>query len=209
MVSVVNAATGSLNLATNVDKVKAGEEFTVTIVGTADGKIAGLSAVIEYKEENLEITGSTLGNKKFHDYNDELVENQITIGSSMYGSEEDFFNTGALYTVKFKVKEGVQPGEETITFKNIVLTILNDGNQEDIDVAEESIEITIEEEKQEEQPPVEEPDNNQGQQEPPKDNTSTGKLPQTGVESTSLIAIVLLGVVAIVSYVSYRRYRNI
>ena len=41
-----------------------------------------------------------------------------------------------------------------------------------------------------------------------KKNTTT-KLPQTGVEDFSVIAIIALGAVAISSYISYRRYKNI
>ena len=41
-----------------------------------------------------------------------------------------------------------------------------------------------------------------------KKNTTT-KLPQTGVESFSVIAIITLGAIAVASYVSYRKYKNI
>lgn len=40
-------------------------------------------------------------------------------------------------------------------------------------------------------------------------NKNTTKLPQTGAESASVIAIIALGTIAIASYVSYRRYKNI
>lgn len=40
-------------------------------------------------------------------------------------------------------------------------------------------------------------------------NKNTTKLPQTGAESASVIAIITLGTIAIASYVSYRRYKNI
>ena len=40
-------------------------------------------------------------------------------------------------------------------------------------------------------------------------NKNTTKLPQTGAESTSLIAIVILSIVAAVSYKSYSKYNNI
>ena len=44
-----------------------------------------------------------------------------------------------------------------------------------------------------------------------KDNTSKNntKLPQTGAESITVIAIIALGSIAISSYISYRRYKNI
>jgi len=40
-------------------------------------------------------------------------------------------------------------------------------------------------------------------------NKNTTKLPQTGVESASVIAIIALGVISIASYVSYKKYKNI
>ena len=40
-------------------------------------------------------------------------------------------------------------------------------------------------------------------------NKKPTKLPQTGAESASIIAIIVLGAISIASYVSYRRYKNI
>ena len=40
-------------------------------------------------------------------------------------------------------------------------------------------------------------------------NKNTTKLPQTGAESASIIAIIALGAISIASYISYRKYKNI
>lgn len=40
-------------------------------------------------------------------------------------------------------------------------------------------------------------------------NKNTTKLPQTGAESLSIVALIVLGVSLIISYVSYRKYKNI
>lgn len=42
-----------------------------------------------------------------------------------------------------------------------------------------------------------------------KNNNTTKKLPQTGVENTTLFAIIALAVVGITSFISYRKYKNI
>lgn len=42
-----------------------------------------------------------------------------------------------------------------------------------------------------------------------KNTNTTKKLPQTGVESTTLFAIIALAVVGITSFISYRKYKNI
>ena len=40
-------------------------------------------------------------------------------------------------------------------------------------------------------------------------NKTTTKLPQTGIENVSVIAIIVLGAISIASYASYRKYKNI
>lgn len=212
--SVANAASASINLGASSDKVKAGDVFTVSIVGTADNNIAGLEASIEYDQDKLEIENKAVGTG-FYDY--PAGDNGIAIGAE---NKDALSKTVTLYTFTFKVLEGVKTGETVISFKDIKLALVNEKNeQEEVKVANESIEIGIEEIKVEE--PEDENKIEENKTENPANvvdntnrnvaNTNKGdnKLPQTGIEEVSVIAIAVLAVVAVVSYASYRKYKNI
>lgn len=200
---VANASSANINLGASSEKVKVGDTFTVSIVGIADNNIAGLEANIEYDKDKLKIENKTVGTG-FYDY--PAGENEVAIG---LGSEEniELSKNATLCTFTFKVLEGAKTGETVIEFKDIKLALVNaEKQQEEVSVANESIEIEIEKVEEE---PKEENKKEDTDKKPANTNKDDNKLPQTGIEEVSIIAIAILAVIATVSYVSYNKYKNI
>lgn len=253
MFSVVNAATGNINVGASAETVIKGKTFTVTVVGTADNNITAMQAKLNYDSSKLAIEGKSAGNG----FSDLSGANEIAISAS---SSENLSKTGTLYTITFKVLDTAEEGSTTISVTNAILALVNEqATQENTTETSDEVTITIKADDttiggddqdstgdgEETKNPSNGDNTNTGdngdnsnsgnedeEKEPNKDvdtgkdtgedketskdtnkdkntNKNTNKLPQTGVESTTLIAIVTLGAVAIVSYLSYRKYNNI
>lgn len=226
MVTVVNAATGSINLSASSDTVLKGKTFTVTVAGSADNNITGMQASFSYDNTKLSIEDKVAGSG----FSDLSGDNEIAIAST---SSENLSKAGTLYTITFKVLDTAAEGDTTITVSNAVLALVNDqAIQENTEESSDEVTITIkaddttvDADKDEQQPTdTKDPVDTEGTTTPSKDKSDsssdkststtnstkkTTKLPQTGVETASIIAIVALSTVSIVSYVSYRKYKNI
>jgi len=271
MFTIVNAASGSINLGSSAERVKPGETFVVTLIGTADNNITAMQANILYDSTKLAIESKKVADG-FADFSG---NNEIAIAST---SSESLSKTTTLYTITFKALDNATVGEAKIDFTNISLATINESSeQEVVSIPNDSIEIDIY--TQEEQPDngntqqpdngntqqpdngntqqpdngntqqpdngntqqpdngntqqpdngntqqpdngnTQQPDNGNTQQpdntNTQKDNTTAEKenntitkLPQTGIEDMSIVAIIGLAVVSIVSYVSYRKYKNV
>lgn len=233
MITVVNAATGSISLKASADTVVKGKTFTVTVTGAADNNITGMEASLSYDNTKLSIEDKVAG----ANFSDLSGNNQIAIGST---SSENLSKSGTLYTITFKVLDTAEEGDTTITVSNAVLALINSESvQENTEESSDEVTITIKADDttvdagdEEEQQPTdtqeptddEKPEDTKKPTTPSNDKTSsnsnkstsgsksnkkTTKLPQTGVETVSVIAIVVLSAISIVSYVSYRKYKNI
>jgi len=225
MISTVYAATGSISVGANTDTVEKGKTFTVTVVGTADNNINGMEAKLSYDSAKLVIQDKDAGSG----FSDLSGNNEIVVLSK---NAENLSKTGTLYTITFKVLDTAEEGQTKISVKDPVLALINEqATQENATASNDEVTVTIKavevkEEPEGEQPKEDEPkedepkedetkedETEKGQKEETKDTTTKennkNKLPQTGVESTTLIAIVAVGLISIASYVSYRKYKNI
>lgn len=220
MISTVYAATGSISVGANTDTVEKGKTFTVTVVGTADNNINGMEAKLSYDSAKLVIQDKDAGSG----FSDLSGNNEIVVLSK---NAENLSKTGTLYTITFKVLDTAEEGQTKISVKDPVLALINEqATQENATASNDEVTVTIKavevkEEPEGEQPKEDEPkedetkedETEKGQKEETKDTTTKennkNKLPQTGVESTTLIVIVAVGLISIASYVSYRKYKNI
>ena len=228
------AATGSINLGASSDTVIKGKTFTVTVAATADSNIKGMQSSLSYDTNKLSIESKSAGQGYF----DASGSNEIAIGSTsseslaqsgtLYTITFKVLDTAAEGSTTISVtnaKLALVSGETDPTSGEVTVNIKADdttvgGNQ---DSAEE------------EQSPSNDNDNsstgdddnsnsgnenknentnqnvntNKSTNKNTNTNKSTTKLPQTGAESTMLIAILALGAVSIVSYISYKKYNNI
>lgn len=209
MITSVYAATGSISFGASSDTVIKGKTFTVTVAATADSNITGMQAGFSYDTNKLSIETKSVGQGYF----DASSSNEIAIGSS---SSEDLSQSGTLYIITFKVLDTAEEGETKINLTNAILATVNG----ELDSVTKEVTINIkaddttagnQDETNEETPnpsnndDMDDNSNNDGD----NSNKDKTKLPQTGVESTVLIAIVSLGMVSIVSYISFRKYNNI
>lgn len=227
------AATGTINLGASSDTVIRGKTFTVTVSATADSNIKGMQSSLSYDSNKLSVESKSVGQGYF----DASGSNEIAIGSTnseslaqsgtLYTITFKVLDTAAegsttisVTNAKLALVSGeTDPtsGEVTINIKADDTTVgggnQNDTNEEqnpsnDSDLNDDlgndldsdldgDLDSEIEEEKEE----VKQNNSNT--------NKNTTKLPQTGAESTTLIAIVALGIISIISYISYKKYNNI
>lgn len=225
LITVVNAASGSISASASSNQVTRGNTFTIIVSGTADNNISGLQAKLSYDKTKLErvISGSDLSG-----------ENEIAavVNNQM--------KSGELYTLTFKVLDSAELGDTTINITDATLA-LEKGNGEQDNVLSLSSSATVkivedtttaagvtDQSKEDELDVVEDTgsvgDSSKKTTPSSEKSTSSSKstssksssnssskktLPQTGVEIVSVIGIAVLSVVAIISYKSYRKYKNL
>lgn len=218
MVTTINAATGSITVASSASQVIKGKTFTVTIAGTADQDITALQASLTFDSSKLSLESKTAGTG-FTDSsgNDSEIAILSTDNSSLS-------KAGSLYTLTFKVLDTAEVGETTVKVSNAKLALVKDGTQENVSVADGSATVTIKADdttvdtkddnkntSNGESKTDSKPSNSSSSSSSSSKSNSTKKtkLPQTGVETVSIVAIAGLTVFAVVSYVSYKKYKNI
>ena len=222
MLTTVNAASGSISVASSASQVVKGKTFTVTIAGTADQNITALQAALSFDTSKLSLESKTAGTG-FTDSSGS--DSEIAILST---DNNSLSKSGTLYTLTFKVLDTAEVGETTVKISNAKLAIVNEGTQENVTVADGTATVTI----KSDDTTIDNKDNNANSSD---NNTSTNgtsnssnknsnsgsssssssnsskktKLPQTGVETISVVAIAGLTVFAVISYVAYKKYKNI
>ena len=218
MLTTVNAASGSISVASSASQVVKGKTFTVTIAGTADQNITALQAALSFDTSKLSLESKTAGTG-FTDSSGS--DSEIAILST---DNNSLSKSGSLYTLTFKVLDTAEVGETTVKVLNAKLALVKDGTQENVSVADGSATVTIKADNttvdtkddnkntsNEESKTDSKPSNSSSSSSSSSKSNSTKKtkLPQTGVETVSIVAIAGLTVFAVVSYVSYKKYKNI
>ena len=222
MITVVNAASGSISVTASSNQVTRGNTFTVTVSGTADENITGMQASISYDTNKLSLENKSAGTN----FSDLSGTNEIAIASS--GNSD--VKSGTLYTLTFKVLDTADLGETTISVTGATLALVNGSQaQENVIASDQSAKVTIisdtttvsgEEETNAETTKTTTPSSkksnssskstsSKSSSKSSSNSSSKKTLPQTGVEVVSVIGIAVLSFVAIISYVSYRKYKNI
>ena len=222
MITVVNAASGSISVTASSNQVTRGNTFTVTVSGTADENITGMQASISYDTNKLSLENKSAGTN----FSDLSGTNEIAIASS--GNSD--VKSGTLYTLTFKVLDTADLGETTISVTGATLALVNGSQaQENVMASDQSAKVTIisdtttvsgEEETNAETTKTTTPSSkksnssskstsSKSSSKSSSNSSSKKTLPQTGVEVVSVIGIAVLSFVAIISYVSYRKYKNI
>ena len=225
MITVVNAASGSISATASSNQVTRGNTFIVTVSGTADENITGMQASLSYDTSKLSLESKSAGTG----FSDLSGTNEIAIAST--GSSVT--KSGTLYTLTFKVLDTAELGETTISISSPTLALLNSSEtQENVTVSNSSATVTIIEDTTTVSGDTEKSttDSTTGKTKKSSssskskssssskstsskststNNASTKKLPQTGVEVISIVGIAGLTIVAVVSYLAYKRYKNI
>ena len=223
MLTTVNAASGSISVASSASQVVKGKTFTVTIAGTADQNITALQAALSFDSSKLSLESKTAGTG-FTDSSGS--DSEIAILST---DNNSLSKSGTLYTLTFKVLDTATEGETTVKVSSATLALINDGTQENATVADGTATVTI----KSDDTTIDNKDNNNtnlsdnntstngtsnssnkssnsGSSSSSSSNSSkTTKLPQTGVETISVVAIAGLSIFAVISYVAYKKYKNI
>lgn len=221
MITVVNAASGSVSAVASSSQITKGNTFTISLAGTSDNPIDGMYTKFSYDTTVLELVSKTPG----LNYGDNSSEGEILINNNSTSTSQ---TSGNLYTLTFKVLDNAKEGDTIINFSESELHLNENGtigkttvtiNGVTVKIKEDSTIIDKDDNKDNTKKPsnnqgsTNKPDNNSGSSSKPasKDTTkkATKKLPQTGLETGSIIWIAILSVFAVISYVSYKKYRNI
>lgn len=226
MAITVNAATGSISSGASSESVLKGKTFTVTLAGVSDTPIDGMYTKFTYDTNVLELVSKTPATG----YGDNSGEGEILITNSSSSTSP---TSGTLYTLTFKVLDSAATGETKISFSGSELHLNNSGTVSQLASNIDAVTITVKADdttaggdnsSKDDDSSNSQKDNTKqtitdGNNSTSTTNTSnsasntakktTKKLPQTGINDASLIAIVVLGAVSIASYVSYRKYKNI
>ena len=137
MLTTVNAASGSISVASSASQVVKGKTFTVTIAGTADQNITALQAALSFDTSKLSLESKTAGTG-FTDSSGS--DSEIAILST---DNNSLSKSGTLYTLTFKVLDTAEVGETTVKISNAKLAIVNEGTQENVTVADGTATVTI------------------------------------------------------------------
>lgn len=217
LMSVVYAASGTVSLKASSTTVEPGGTFTVTISANCNDGVNGIDTTLSYDTDKLELVSGALANNNFANLSS---ENQITVITN----SKTPIKSADLYTLTFKVKDGVASGS-TATIKTGKILLDSDAsNQSSETIGEQTVTVTV---KKGSKPENGQPENTQPGSES-KENESTGSseqntkdlsagkqiatkssLPYAGVEGSIALAILILVVVAVVSYILYKKYRKV
>lgn len=235
-ITTVYAATGDVKLSASTDTVFKGKTFTVTLTATGENNVTGISSKLSYDKSKLSLENKTTSNG-FTDVpsGDELnagilSTDGITLSKSVviYTLTFKVLDTASVGETEISLtnielglvnESGVQ---EDVTASNtsVKISIKEDdttvgGNQDNNNDSSNNNNNANNGDNNNTNSGNENKDKNQNKNVNSNKNTNknnnknTTKLPQTGAESTVVIAIIALGIVSIVSYISYRKYNNI
>lgn len=205
-------------------EVNPGDTFTITISGSAEAGINGLTGSLSYDKDQLElVSAKSVDTEKWSSLG-QNSEGNIEIAIIANSSD---IKSGNIFEVTFKVKDSVERGTVIkVTPSNIVLDTLAETDSE-YKAELGDVEVKVKEE-------ASKPDNTT---KPSIDNTTSENatnnttpenkteyktienknstqsqaktMPYTGTNMFVAMSVVAVGIVAIVSYASYKRYKNI
>lgn len=223
MMNTVYALSGKVNAGASTDTVEKGKTFTVTLVGTADSPIDGMYTKFTYDKNVLEMTAVTPG----ENYGNNSGEGEIFVTNS---SSTTSPTSATLCTITFKVLDTANVNSTTISFNESALHLKEGDTDKETEVSINNVTVNIKANTSAGDNNNESKGNTAGEQgnntKSPSNTSNSGnkstdtsnsnsttkkstKLPQTGIETISILAIISLGIISIISYVSYKRYKNI
>lgn len=227
----VNAVSATVTLKVDKTEVNPGDTFTVTVSGSCEDGINGLSGSLSYDKNQLELVSAKVADDKWSNLgqnSDGDIEIAIIANS-------DNVKTADVFKVTFKVKENIGIGTTIkVTPKDIILDSFATENSQHNDTGAKEVLVTVKEKitaGDKTQGSTTTGDKTQGNTstgDRTQGNTSTGDkteyknienknatqsqaktMPYTGTNMFIIMLVVAVVIVAIVSYVSYKRYKNI
>ncbi len=135
--SVTFAATGAVELKSNVTQVKKGEIFTVTLSATSEEGINGIDTRYTYDSEKLELISENVADSS----------NWSSIGTSpnitvICNSTQSIKNAD-IYVLKFKVKDNVTVGSTLKIETNDILLDTDAQTDSEVTISSKKLEITV------------------------------------------------------------------
>ena len=222
------ASSGTVDFKANVNQIKKGKTFTVTLSVTSEEGINGIDTKYVFDSEKLElISESVIDSTKW-----------VSIGNSpsitVICNSIDSIKKSDIYEIKFKVKDNVSVGDKIKIETTSILLDTDQATDSEVSIPAKKIEISVieaskenQEETQKDTSKVENTAKNnnnsnvsdnkevQKNSETPanadkKDSTvAVKKLPKTGINILIIIAIIITIILAITFYIKYRQNKYI
>ena len=229
------ASSGTVDFKANVNQIKKGETFTVTLSVTSEEGINGIDTKYVFDSEKLElISESVIDSTKW-----------VSIGNSpsitVICNSTDSIKKSDIYEIKFKVKDNVTVGDKIKIETTSIMLDTDAATNSEVTIPAKKIELSVIEttkEKQEEnQKDTSKEENNlkdsnsnvSDNKEVNKNSettantnnkvsTNTGmtdstvavkKLPKTGINILVIITIIITIILAITFYIKYRQNKYV
>ena len=139
MFTMVNAATGSIEISSDSATVSKGNTVKVNIVGTSDSDITGFEAKLSFDNTKLAIQSKSAGSN-FTDLSGS--DSEIAVLSTGNTAEK----VGTIYTITFKVLDNAEIGNTTISISNATLAVVNsNAEQENLELQVNGLDVEIKE----------------------------------------------------------------
>ncbi len=135
--SVIFAATGTVELKSDVNQVKKGETFTVTLSATSEEGINGIDTKYTYDSNKLELISESVSNST----------NWSSLGTSpditVICNSTSSIKNADIYVLKFKVKDNVSVGTTLKVETNNIILDTDAQTDSEVTILPKKVEIKV------------------------------------------------------------------
>ena len=135
--TVAFAATGTVELKSNVSEIKKGETFKVTLSATSQDGINGIDAKYNYDSEKLELVNEKVVNTT--NWSNIGSANNITI----INNSTESIKSADLYELEFKVKDSVATGSVLKVEMTQILLDTDAQTNSEVNIETKKVEVTV------------------------------------------------------------------
>lgn len=211
----VNAADATVALKPDKTEANPGDTFTITVSGSCEDGINGLTGNLSYDVNKLELVSAKAADENWSS----LGQNSAgSVEMALIGNSTDTVKNADIFKVTFKIKDSVERGT-TVKVEASNLVLDSDAAQDsEHNIGTKDVTVTIKEK-------VATPENTTPQN---TTNTAPGNkteyenileknttqsqaktMPYTGLEIVTVLGIVALSITVLILYTQYRKYKNI
>ena len=230
-ISVNAATTGNITVSLSKDTVKAGDEFSIIVTATDTNNINTVEyTTVDIKDQNGQTSESVVvksvepvssnwykeseGQSNYFVYSGEKTQNQEVFKVTFTVEDDAIAGTYTIDVNGLKVYSlNLEDDTTDIGTKSVSLKVIEDdttaGEQEDDSSNDGADDGYDADDNTDSDNDTKEENKDKNVNKDKNTNKDKTKLPQTGAENTTIIAIITLGIISVISYVSYKKYNNI
>lgn len=211
----VNAADATVSLKPDKTEANPGDTFTITVSGSCEDGINGLTGNLSYDVNKLELVSAKAADENWSS----LGQNSTgSVEMALIGNSTDTVKNADIFKVTFKIKDSVERGT-TVKVEASNLVLDSDAAQDsEHNIGTKDVTVTIKEKVADPENTTPENTTNTATEnkteyknivEKNKTQSQAQTMPYTGTNMFVTMLIFAVGTLVIVSYVSYKRYKDI